>query len=266
MKRLVCVLFLAACDTTPAPVTAPVASAATAASASATSVAAFVPVLDPAVREEVAVGDERWRLVWRETPKPICHDWTAPEIGAICSCFAYDFAEAGKVDLVRTKDGTKLDTLDVSKLAGETSDYTLWLPHWKRAAKDVRDKVSIEEAKRGEVVTLMRPLDYDHDGRATEFALRTNGGGGPCGHYSEVVVVGVSTKSPKLHVFTDDSGAKIALRGFDDWTKLSRAKSGEKIRVDDLTCGDHGSTEQHWRNVWWDATGLHVELKEGKCD
>ena len=47
------------------------------------------------------------------------------------------------------------------------------------------------------VITLMRPLDYDHDGRATELALRVNDGGGPCGHYASVIVVGVSTKNPR---------------------------------------------------------------------
>jgi hypothetical protein len=264
MNRLVWALFLAACDPQPAPVVAsppPVASA-----ASVSVAAAPPPVLDPAVREEVAVGDERWRLVWREAPKPICHDWTSPSVGAMCSCFNYDFAEEGRVDLVRTKDGAVVDKLDVSALVGETSDYYLRLPHWRRAKDDVREKVSLEEAKRGEVITLMRPLDYDHDGHATEFALRINRGGGPCGHYDEVVVVGTSTHAPKLHAFYDVLGTTIALRSFDDWQKLSRAKSGEKIRVDDRPCGDHGSMQQEWRNVWWDAEGIHLESKIANCE
>ncbi len=260
MNRLVLAVALAACGPQPAPV------AAAASASTSVSPVAPVPVLDPAVREEVTVGDERWRLVWREPPRPICHDWTAQEIGPMCSCFAFDFAEAGKVDLVRTKDGVKLDTLDVSALVGEVSDYTLWLPRWRRAKDDVREKVALNEAKRGEIVTLMRPLDYDHDGHPTEFALRINRGGGPCGHYDEVVVLGTSVKEPRLHVFENVKGEMIELRGYDDWTKLSRAKSGEKIRVEDLTCGDHGSEEHHWRDVWWDAAGIHVEEKEGKCN
>jgi hypothetical protein len=262
MRRLVCFVFVVACNQEPVPVTPP-----TTASATASSVTASVPppVLDPAVREEVAVGDERWRLVWREPPKPICNDWTSPSVGPMCACFNFDFAEEGKIDLVRTKDGAPIDKLDVSQLVGETSDYTLWLPRWRRAKDDVREKVSLDEAKRGENVTLMRPLDYDHDGHATEFALRINRGGGPCGHYDEVVVIGTSTRAPKLHVFYDVLGQEIALRGYDDWQKLLRAKSGEKIRVDDRTCGDHGSMDQAWRNVWWDAEGIHVEAKTGTC-
>src|SRR5262249_17398538 len=119
MRCLVCYVFLAACSPEPAaPVTAPPAASPNASASAAVVVPP--PVLDPAVREEVAVGDERWRLVWREPPKPICNDWTSPEIGAMCSCFAFDFAEAGKVDLVRTKDGAPIDKLDVSKLVGET--------------------------------------------------------------------------------------------------------------------------------------------------
>ena len=258
MRRLAFLVFLAACDAQPARVTA---SAGTASA----SVTAPPPVLDPAVREEVTVEGERWRLVWREPPKPICHDWKAPEVGPMCTCFAFDFAEAGKVDLVRMKDGSTIDKLDVSNLVGETSDYTLWLPHWRRGKDDVRDKVALDEAKRGETITLMRPLDYDHDGHATEFALRINRGGGPCGHYDEVIVIGTSTKAPKLHAFYDVLGKMIELRGYDDWQKLSRAKSGEKIRVEDLTCGDHGSEEHRWRDVWWDAEGIHVVEKTGIC-
>jgi hypothetical protein len=259
MRCLVSFVLLAACDPHPAPVTV---SGSASVSASV-FVAAPVPVLDPAVREEITVGDERWRLVWREPPKPICHDWNWG--GAPCACFNYDFAEAGKVDLVRMKDGAKIDTLDVSQLAGEPSDYQLWLPHWRRGEHDVRWKVPLEEAKRGEVITLMRPLDYDHDGRATEFALRTNSGGGPCGHYDEVIVVGISKTNPKLHAFTAVDGSRLALRGFDGWQKLARAKSGERIRIDDLTCGDHGSEEENWREIFWDAAGIHVQEKSGKC-
>ena len=278
MRRTLLFVVLVACDPKPevakrAPAVASSASASASVSAAASasvstsaSILAAPPrVLDPAVREEIAVADERWRLVWREPPKPICHDWTAPEVGAMCSCFAYDFAEAGKMDLVRMKDGVKIDALDVSRLAGEISDYVLWVPHWRRGPNDVREKVSLDEAKRGETITLMRPIDYDHDGRATEVALLVNNGGPPCGHYNHVIVVGTSVKNPKLHAFADTSGATVALRGFDDWKKLASAKAGERIRVDDLTCGDHGSPTQQWRDVWWDAGGIHVESKEGKC-
>ena len=87
------------------------------------------------------------------------------------------------------------------------------------------------------IVQIMRFEDYDHDGRATEFALQI--GTLPCGKKMSVVV-GVSRKSSHLHVFSSAILPKepLILMSW-QWAALGNAKGS--VKVSDGLCGDHGS-------------------------
>ncbi len=66
-------------------------------------------VVASVVREEHAVtvgsAQESWRLEWRNPPKLVCFPGTQHDDWYTCPCAGFQFAERGKLDLVRRYPG-----------------------------------------------------------------------------------------------------------------------------------------------------------------
>jgi len=104
--------------------------------------------------------------------------------------------------------------------------------------------------------TVLDLGDYDHDGRATEFAL--DGGHVCCGHVASAVV-GLTRSRPRLHVLRWANG--------DDWAQPNGRLAWEAVRAHPRgelvtwRCGDHGFGDEE-RLRWWPARGglAHAEI------
>jgi hypothetical protein len=83
----------------------------------------------------------------------------------------------------------------------------------------------------------MRFADYDHDGRASEFVFQMDAA--PCAK-KMCVVVGISRKNSRLHIFSsvDRPQEPLILRD-SHWEALARASG--PITATNLACFDHGS-------------------------
>lgn len=216
------------------------------------SSAAIAQSSKPILREEhkiVVNGvEEVWRLEWMKPPSPACgpenDDWVT------CPCTGFAFGEWGDLRLVRKRPGKMDEQFSLNRLFeyGElpAKPYNVSgavLRRWDVLDEDsmVTDSKKLANRVRGRsLAKVMHFADYDHDGRATEFALQI--GTEPCGKKT-CVVVGTSRKNDRLHVFSSVKRPKepLILTSW-QWEALSNTKG--PVRVIDWRCGDHASEEE----------------------
>jgi len=201
------------------------------------------------IREEVGVlvggTHERWSLEWRGRPTEICSPGS--EVATTCPCDGFAYGETGAVDLVRRRTGERDERLSLDPLfknadGGPVGPTAPVLQRWPMLVSDIGggegDSAALDRQVRArDVVRLMIPGDYDHDGQATEFLLQV--GTAPCGK-RKMVLVGVSKAQPTLHAFASVAHPDRPLI-LDDrvWRELLSAK-GEASAVE-VECGDHGA-------------------------
>ena len=132
-------------------------------------------------RQRVVIGavTETWELRWKAPPKPACEP---SDVSLTCPCTGFAYGEGGDLRLVRIRNGEEIDGLELTPLF-ENADVNLgniaivqrWKPNYEMDFKasekdDFRDVVA-----RRPVAKIMDFIDYDHDGRRSEFYLKTEG-------------------------------------------------------------------------------------------
>lgn len=224
----------------------------------------------PLIREEaqVTVGGvrETWRLQWKDVPQPECD--TSGGIWVACGCNGFAFGERGELDLIRLRDGHESDRLELSPIfvdneldLGKMAVVQKW-PVEKRDIEDRHsDKLPARVAARP-IVKIIRLGDYDHDGQATEFFLQT--GTLPCAKRTGVVV-GVSKKNPRLHVFgTALHPDKPLVLQYEEWQAVLHASGS--ARMIDWACGDQGADTQTEVELRLTPDGIDVRWREYDCE
>ncbi|HEY0564505.1 MAG TPA: hypothetical protein VGC88_02920 [Terriglobales bacterium] len=240
-------------------------------SSQSTGMQAAVEYPSPLVREEQKVTvngtPETWRLQWSASPGPECEP---SDVSLTCPCMGFAYGEAGDLYLVQLRNGAETERLHLTELFSEApsaSDHPQalvqrWAPDYKKDFRlGQRDNFPMLVAKRN-TVQLMRFGDYDHDGSATEFYLQTDTA--PCGK-SIGVVIGVTKRNPKLHVFGFASHPeKRMYLDKREWDALNQASSGP-VRVTVLGCGDHGSGREIEDELNWSEAGIDGVRREYAC-
>jgi hypothetical protein len=230
----------------------------------------------PIVRETrfVMIGSvrEKWQLVWRNPPQPVCSpdpedsvpDWMT------CPCQGFAFGEYGQLDLIRVRPGTSDERFSLTPLYGETpapDEPAAVLSRWPALPDDYK----LSEAHPDEFgaavrarnpTTIMHIADYDHDGRATEFPLQIEAF--PCGHRA-TVLVGVSRRLPRLHAFGTvlHPNKPLILRDPSQWDALLHSQGN--VSLLQKSCGDHGSDEEVELELHIDAQGIHARRLVYSC-
>lgn len=203
---------------------------------------------NPLIREEQKVVvkgvPETWRLEWQSPPQSAC----GPEeidLAITCPCSGFAYGESGRLDLIRLVNGREIDRLELTPLFQQVlanQDGAI-LQRWDTEQIDYQDSKTegfSERVQNRPIVKIMRLRDYNHDGQATEFYLQT--GVEPCGK-SYGIVVGLTSKQPKLHAFTSITNPNKPLYlQKREWEALLNAPG--PIEVLDWPCGDHGSPNE----------------------
>lgn len=213
----------------------------------------------PVIREEQTVFvdgvRERWRLQWESPTTPACSP-DEPDNWPTCPCVGLAFGECGELALVRKRPGHADERLALSDVAG-------CLQRWEVQPYDLRERDSpgfAARVKARPVVRIMHFADYDHDGRATEFVLEI---GDP--HCRRMcVLIGISRKNPRLHVFTtaEHPNEPLVLRAH-QWEALAEAEG--PVKVVDLACLDHGSQIETELELRTDEDGIHATISMYEC-
>jgi hypothetical protein len=222
----------------------------------------------PLTREEAAVTvngvEEIWALRWKSAPKPECEP---SDVSLTCPCTGFAYGEAGDLELVRMRERIVFDRLSLTGLGegfgsqGPTAIVQRWEPDhdkdWKASERDDFAEV----VKKRPTVQVMRFGDYDHDGDGTEFYFQTEAM--PCGK-SYGVMVGISKRNPRLHVFgtalVPDEPLYL-LRA--EWEALRRATG--PIDVLDWECDDHASDVREMLHLNWTAEGIAGTRRKYEC-
>jgi len=227
---------------------------------------------DRMIREQVTLKiggiEEVWRLQWTSPPQPACD---VDDIGwPTCPCAGFAFGERGNLDLVRLRGGKEIEQLPLTPMF----EPVIWdwgrtaiVPRWP--VLDGDDEASIPDSEAFAVVAHSRdtvPImvlrDYDHDGHATEFALQVDSVA--CGKRMEVVI-GVSSRNPRLHVFgTAEHPERPLVMRRDHWLALADA-SASITRVD-WPCGDHGSDTETELELSAAAGDIHATKRFYECE
>jgi hypothetical protein len=204
----------------------------------------------PVTRDERVVKvdgvEETWRLEWIAAPELVCEPldegWPA------CPCTGFAFGEAGELDLVRLRDAREIDRLHLTPLFAQAempagAEGHAVLQRWPvrdvdgdafARANAVGRREFRKRVMERKLVPVLKLADFDHDGWATEFVLQV--GSKPCGQRPSVVV-GVSSKRPKLHVFDSaDHPERPLVLEAEAWRQLSGAKG--TIRFPESPCAD----------------------------
>jgi hypothetical protein len=223
----------------------------------------------PEIREEqtVMVGGvaEAWQLKWRGKPKQVCEP---SDISLTCPCSGFAYGEGGDLDLIRLRNASEIDRLNITPLFGDEFSGTgrvaivqRWMPDHKEDFKaSLKDDFAAKVAMRP-VVQVMHLADYDHDGGSTEFYLQLEAP--PCGK-SLGVVIGISKTNLRLHVFGTASAPNNPLyMQKHEWEALRNATG--PIEVLDWACGDHGSDGQTMLQLRWTPDGIDGSRREFEC-
>ena len=226
----------------------------------------------PVIREtrDIVINGvkEQWRLEWTSPPREVCGpedpDWMT------CPCMGFAFGEGGKLALVRKAPDKEEERLDLGPLfsgdghdsPGESGEAVL--RRWGERKGDIeqQDRPGFSARVRTRpVLKVIRFGDYDRDGRASEFLLQV--GTLPCGKKMSVII-GISRKKEKLHVFTsvDRPDRPLVLQAW-QWEKLRRAKG--PVRVVSWPCGDHGSDTEAELELRADRGAIHSTRREFQC-
>lgn len=224
----------------------------------------------PDVREEqqVVVGGvtETWQLKWTSPPKPKCGTSDLP---ITCPCMGFAYGESGDMVLIRLRNGVEIYRLPLAPL------FDLEFLETRRAAivqrwamdyeKDNPERSSKPDfpaivAKRP-IVQVMHFADYDHDGEKSEFYLQTEAA--PCGK-NVGVLIGLSSRNPRLHVFGTASKPASPLRMQEsEWEALREAKG--PTEVTDWPCGDHGAETETRLRLHWTSDGVDGTRRAFTC-
>ncbi len=234
------------------------------------SVSAVAETPGPIVREEQRVRvegvEEVWRLEWTKAPSPACSP-EQPE-WVTCPCNGFAFGEGGSLVLVRKRPGQPDEKFDLGQFF-ETFDSPAEpgeavLQRWNAEDTDVDESDSpgfAERVRARSPATVMRFEDYNHDGQATEFLLQV--GTLPCGKRM-MVAVGVTRRTPRLHVFhTVKHPEKPLVLQASQWAALLRAQG--PVTVLDWQCGDHGSESETELELSADGGSIHAKKIEYQC-
>jgi hypothetical protein len=229
---------------------------------------------DPAslIREEQKIFinsvEETWSLEWLGAPKPVCSA-DEPDTWSTCPCAGFAFGEKGNLTLVRKRPRHPDELLELNKffvgdLDGPAEAGEVVLRRWDVHEKDLDNSASpgfASQVRTRPLATIMRLGDYDHDGKATEFVFQV--GTLPCGKKMSVVI-GVSDKNPRLHVFgAAENPDKPLILQASHWEALLQAKS--PVKVVDWKCGDHGSDTETELLLSADKNGIHASSVEYQC-
>jgi hypothetical protein len=222
----------------------------------------------PIIREEQAVlingVMETWQLRWLTAPEPWCEvDGSWPTY----PCLGFSYGEAGKLDLVRYRNGSEYERLQLTPFSTGFPDHGAVLQRWPFEEKDVfHDFHPINSpemnALRSRVrarrpVKIMSLADYDQDGNATEFFFQTEAGA----FHRWGIVVGVSASNPHLHAFGTVLHPNTALvMQPNEWEALRTAKGA--VRVMDWKCPDHGAETDTEYELEATPKGIRVISRE----
>ncbi len=226
----------------------------------------------PVIREtrEIVINGvkEEWRLEWSASPREVCGpddpDWMT------CPCMGFAFGEGGTLTLVRKVPGKEEERLELGPLfsgdghdsPGEKGEAVLRRWGERKSDLEQQDRPGFPDKVRSRpVLRVIHFGDYDRDGRASEFLLQV--GTLPCGKKMNVII-GISRKKEKLHVFTsvDRPDRPLVLQAW-QWEKLRWAKGA--IRVVSWPCGDHGSDAEAELELRADRGAIHSARREFQC-
>ncbi len=207
----------------------------------------------PLVRERQAVTidgvTETWELQWKASPRPACEP---SDSSLTCPCTGFAYGETGESTLLRLRNGLEIDRLELASLFTEANVGPENLPILQRWEPDYDADFKASEkldfppvVSHRPVVKVMQLIDYDHDGNATEFYLKTDTL--PCG-VSDGVVIGVSRSNRKLHMFSSVSKPnQPLLLQRRVWTALGN--DSDPVEMVTWECEDHGSEEETTINI-----------------
>lgn len=227
--------------------------------------------MPPIVREShhVRIGNvtETWRLQWLSKPKQVCTppdpNWTT------CPCSGFELGQSGRLAVIRLRGGKEIDRLEISGYFGgdfpvADSDEAV-LPYKPLNQTDYmhgEDPAFAARMTKRPMVKVMSFDDYDHDGHATEFVLQTDTE--PCGkRYG--ILIGISARSPKLHVFGSVAHPQQPLELPMWYWDLLRGTAGPLSEVT-WHCGDHASDVETELEVEATPKGFHVVSRNFECD
>ena len=229
--------------------------------------------VDPLLREEKTVivdgTKEVWQLRWLSQPQDACF----PQPGDVdsCPCWYFEYGEVGELSLVRLRDGKEVEHLDLDQFFN--SGYVdpsqpeghFLLRHWpvdeENDFPNSKFKpIPSEEIHKRPALDVMDFVDYDHDGRATEFFLPNDIEDVVCSHTSGFIV-GISKNNPHLHAFGTASHPDKPLYIQTRDTEALK-KNGKAV---EFGCGDHGSDEETDAIFSSSAKGIIVTRKTYQC-
>ncbi len=175
----------------------------------ALALAAFLAMTGPAaaqadltIREERAVTvdgtPEMWQVAWVGPVRDYC-EAVSPEVAMTPACALFARGQAGRLLLRRLRGGTVVDQFDpapafkgmgdgwidgwslLPRHAVREDDYERWLEDEGAFLRAVQERP---------VATVLELYDYDRDGKALEFLIRTETGPSGRGLYAAVGVIG----------------------------------------------------------------------------
>ena len=236
---------------------------------------AITAMAEPIVREERAVTingvKEIWQLVWNEPPATVC----GPEdvsMAITCPCSGWAYGEYGKLSLVRKRDGSEIERMDLRPLFGKFDDPgdqvagSAYLQRWPMQDRDMdrddkHDPELTEEIKRRPAPVIMNLADYDRNGAATEFLVQV--GTLPCGKH-QFAAIGLSTSGGQLRALSSaahpDAPLMMPLAA---WQALLRG-AGPSV-IETTSCGDHGSETRGDLVVSAGHGVIRVKSREFSC-
>jgi hypothetical protein len=221
--------------------------------------------------QEVRVDniEEVWRLQWRAAPKLQCGP--VDGVAFTCPCNGFAYGESGRLDLVRIRDGHELERLPlgrnfedrqgqavVQRSQPDIKDFDQYVAH---IDEETWGKQELQRIQQLPLVKVMHLLDYDHDGRATEFFLQTDSF--PCGKRAGIVI-GVSKTNGRLHAFGSVKHPnKPLVLQLSEWEAL--LNSSGPTRVLDWACGDHGADVEVELELTATPRGIRVLEDQFEC-
>lgn len=203
---------------------------------------------DLTIREErkVAVdgGQEVWQLAWVGPVRDYC-EAVSPEVAMTPACATFAHGQAGRLLLRRLQGGVVLDQFDpapafkdrgngwtdgwsvLPRHAVREDDYERWLEDEGAFLRAVKERPA---------ASVLDLDDYDRDGKALEFLIRTETGPSGRGLYAAVGLIG-----GKLG-FLRSTGRpdRVLVLPRDIWVAL-RDRGGPVLRMQ-TACGDKGTT------------------------
>lgn len=189
-------------------------------------------------------SEEVWQLAWIGPVRDYC-EAVSPEVTMTPACAAFARGQAGRLLLRRLRGGAVVDQFDPAPAFKERGNG--WTDGWsllpRHAARDddyerwLEDEGAFLRAvQERPAATVLDLDDYDRDGKALEFLIRTETGPSGRGLYAAVGLIG-----GKLG-FLRSTGRpdRVLVLPRDIWAAL-RDRGGPVSRIQ-TACGDKGAT------------------------